>query len=153
MINAYYYIGSHCKERNDFYQLGTVKTGTLANMNSSLLTDNNEIIEEDRHIILLKWFYQIYFIKENCTGSQNYLLCLCGQGFQVLCAWRGGNNGDSFQLGLLIWGLLHKRMRLFVPRKYPLFCKVWHSDGGMPTVSRELCSYGFKHCTDESLQC
>lgn len=53
-INTYYYAGTHCKKkrkRQDDYQLQTIKADALTNVNSSLLPHNNEIIEEDRHII------------------------------------------------------------------------------------------------------
>lgn len=53
-INAYYYAGSHCikkRKRQDDYQLQAIKTDALTNVNASLLPPNNEIIEEDGHII------------------------------------------------------------------------------------------------------
>lgn len=39
------------RKRQDDYQLQTIKADALTNVNSSLLPHNNEIIEEDRHII------------------------------------------------------------------------------------------------------
>lgn len=53
MINAYRYAGTHCKKRKDFYQLETMKT-CLDQHELPLLTDNNEIIEEDRYITLFR---------------------------------------------------------------------------------------------------